>query len=456
MPKSVHRSAAVAMAVVASLVAACSSSNSAAPPTTSAAGGSTTPTSSSASPAASSAAPSASASAGWTGELSVWHYWDGKNADTFAAMAKAYEEAHPGVTLKVVNVPGSDLQTKLQAATASHTLPDISIGDLVNVPKLAQTGHLADLKPLVPASTWSDIYPAMLSFGSQAGKQLSIPVSANTLGLMFNKDLIKQAGLDPDKPPTTWEEMKQASAAIMAKTGKPGYELYTQAGDNGEGLTWNFQVSLWQAGGDFLSPDNSKAAFNTAAGKEALQYWVDLIKTKASPLAPWGVFEKGNAASAQEGSWMVGIWAADPPFTFGTAQIPAPANGKPATNMGGEQAVVWQSDAGREKAAADFLTWFDDPAQSASWSEQTGFLPVRKSVATQADYRAYITKTSPRSQPFIDALATAHARPNTPKYGDASLAFAKNIEKALYGRATVDQALAAAEKDVNAALSASS
>lgn len=446
MSISVHRGAVVAVALVASLTVACGSSKSASPTTAT-----TAVTSSSPAVAATSSTP-----AGWRGELSVWHYWDGKNADTFAAMAKSYSAAHPGVTLKVVNVPGSDLQTKLQAATASHTLPDISIGDLVNVPKLAQTGHLADLKPLVPAATWADIYPAMLSFGAQEGKQLSIPVSANTLGLMFNKDLIKQAGLDPDKPPTTWEEMKQASAAIMAKTGKPGYELYTQAGDNGEGLTWNFQVSLWQAGGDFLTSDNTKAAFNTAAGKEALQYWVDLIKAKASPLAPWGVFEKGNAASAQEGSWMVGIWAADPPFTFGTAQIPVPANGKPATNMGGEHAVVWQSDAGREKAAADFLTWFDDPTQSASWSEQTGFLPVRKSVASQADYKAYIAKSSPRSQPFIDALATAHARPNTPKYGDASLAFAKDIEKALYGKVTVDQALAAAEKDVNAALSTSS
>ncbi len=443
MPRSVRQGmAVVAVAVAVSLTAACGSSGTAGP--------SSGPSGSASSGAASGGA------APWTGELTVWHYWDGKNADTFAAMANAYSAAHPAVTLKVVNVPGSDLQTKLQAAASSHTLPDISIGDLVNVPKLAQTGQLADLKPLVPAGTWSDIYPAMLSFGKKDAEQVSIPVSANTLGLIYNKDLIAKAGLDPAKAPATWEEMKQASAAVLAKTGKPGFELYTQAGDNGEGLTWNFQVSLWQAGGEFLSADNTKAAFNTAAGKEALQYWVDLIKAKASPLGPWGVFEKGNAASAQEGSWMVGIWAADAPFKFGTAQIPAPSNGKPATNMGGEQAVVFKSDAGKQKAAADFLTWFDDPAQSSSWSEQTGFLPVRQSVAKDAGYKAFILRTSPLSQPFIDALATAHARPNTPRYGDASLAFAKQIEKALYGKATVDQALAAAEKDVNAALAASS
>lgn len=439
MPTSVHRGMAfVAVAVAVCVTAGC---------------GSTSAGSVSASVGG---AVSGATAVGWTGELTVWHYWDGKNADTFAAMAKSYESAHPGVTLKVVNVPGSDLQTKLQAAASSHTLPDISIGDLVNVPKLVQTGRLVDLKPLVPASTWSDIYPAMLSFGAKDDQQLSIPVSANTLGLIYNMALLKQAGFDPGKPPVTWEQVKQESAVISAKTGKPGFELYTQAGDSGEGLTWNFQVSLWQAGGDFLNKDNTKAAFNTAAGKQALQYWVDLIKDKDSPLAPWGVFEKGNAASAQEGSWMVGIWAADPPFQFGTAQIPPPAGGRPATNMGGEQAVVFQSDTARQRAAADFLTWFDAPSNSASWSEQTGFLPVRTSVAKGADYTAFITKNSPKSQPFIDALATAHARPNTPKYGDASLAFAKQIEKALYGRVGVDEALASAEKDVNAALSATS
>jgi multiple sugar transport system substrate-binding protein len=392
-------------------------------------------------------------SAGAAKQITVWHYWDGKNADTFSAMVAQYEKAHAGTTVKVVTVPGADLPTKLQAALSSRTTPDIAIGDLVNVPRLAQTGRLVDLRPLVPDSTWSDLYPAMLSFGAHDGKQVSIPVSANDLGLIYNKTLFARAGITD--PPKTWDEVRADSARVRQKTGKPGFELFTQAGDNGEGLTWNFQVSLWQAGGEFLNADNTKAAFNSPSGEKALQYWVDLVKAKDSPLGPWGEFEKGNAASAQEGSWMVGIWSADPPFEFGTAAIPTPVGGTAATNLGGEQAVVFASDDSRQKAAADFLTWFDDPAQNRSWSEQTGFLPVRKSVATSAEYAAFISEKSPRSKPFVDALPTAHARPNTPKYADASLAFAKQIEKALYGKASVPEALAAAEKDVNQVLAGS-
>ena len=394
---------------------------------------------------------SSSSSAAKPQALTVWHYWDGKNADTFTAMVAQYEKANAGTTVKVVNVPGADMQTKLRTALSSHTTPDISIGDLVNVPQLAQSGRLVDLKPLIPASTWSDLYPSMLSFGAQAGRQVSIPVSANDLALIYNKSLMQQAGITT--VPTTWEQMQADSAKIRAKTGKPGFELYTQAGDTGEGLTWNFQISLWQAGGAFLNKDNTKAAFNTDAGRHALHYWVDLIRAKASPLAPWGAFEKGNAASAQEGSWMVGIWAANAPFGFGTAQIPAPQGGQQATNLGGEQAVVFASNDARQRAAGKFLTWFTDPAQNLPWSEQTGFLPVRTSVAKGADYASYIQTKSPQSKPFVDALPTAHARPNTPKYAEASLAFAKQIERALYGTTSVDAALSAAERDVNAVLS---
>lgn len=382
-------------------------------------------------------------------QLTVWHYWDGNNADTFAAMAKQYEKSHPKVKLKVVNVPGADLLPKIQAGAASRTLPDVAIGDLVTVPRMAQTGRLVDLKDLVPAGTWSDMYDPMLSFGKQDGQQLSIPVSSNDLALMYNKALMTQAGLDPAKPPTTWEELTVASRQIRAKTGKPGFELFTQAGDNGEGLTWNFQVSLWQAGGEFLTADNRSAAFNSAAGRKALQFWVDLVKSKNSPLAPWGEFEKGKAASAQEGSWMVGIWAAQKPFDFGTAAIPAPADGQPATNIGGEQAVVFKSTPAKQKAAADFLTWFDEPEQNLAWSKKTGFLPVRRSVADGQDYQQFVAQESPDMKPFVDALATAHARPNTPKYPEVSLAFAKQIEQALNGRKSVDAALADAEREVN-------
>lgn len=382
-------------------------------------------------------------------EVTIWHYWDGANADTFDAMVKDFNSSHPEVKISTSNVPNADFLTKLRASATSQTLPDIAIGDLVWVPQIEQLGTLADLSGLLPAEVLADINPALTSFGTIGGKQVSVPVSANNLAYMYNKTLFAEAGLDPEQPPATWDELMADGKAILEATGKPGYDLFTQAGDNGEGLTWNFQVNLWQAGGEFLSADNSAAAFNTAEGKKALQFWVDLIDSGVSPYAKWGEFEKGQGGSAQEGSWMVGIWAPDPPFDFGAAKAPYPADGVPATNLGGEQAMVFDNSDATAKAAADFLGWFLQPEQVTSWSETTGMLPVLNSVATGADYLDWVNSTEPRLLPYVEQMADAHARPNTPLYPAISLAFAQQIETALAGEATVDEALAAAEKAVN-------
>ncbi|MEA5119465.1 MAG: ABC transporter substrate-binding protein [Propionicimonas sp.] len=408
-------------------------------------GASSTPTSPSADTGSGAPATSAAAPA----EITIWHYWDGANADTFEAMAKEYTAAHPEITINTSMIPNADFLTKLRASASSKTLPDIAIGDLVWVPQINQIGALADLKGLLPADVLADINPALTSFGTIGGSQVSVPVSANNLAYMYNKTLFTQAGLDPAKPPTTWEELLADAKQITEKTGKPGYDLFTQAGDNGEGLTWNFQVNLWQAGGEFLTPDNSAAAFNTPAGKKALQFWVDLITSGTSPYGKWGEFEKGQGGSAQEGSWMVGIWAPDPPFDFGVAKAPYPSDGKPATNLGGEQAMVFNNSDANAKAAADFLAWFLAPEQVTKWSETTGMLPVTNSVATSSTYLDWVNSTEPRLLPYVEQMADAHARPNTPLYPKISLAFAQQVEKAFAGEASVDEALAAAEKAVN-------
>jgi multiple sugar transport system substrate-binding protein len=392
------------------------------------------------------------ASDGATTEVTIWHYWDGTNADTFDQMVEEYNASHPDVKVTASNVPNADFLTKLRASATSKTLPDIAIGDLIWVPQIEQMGGLADLTGLIPDETLSDINPALTSFGTIDGSQVSVPVSANNLAYMYNKTLFAEAGLDPEQPPATWEELMADGKAVLEKTGKPGYDLYTEAGDSGEGLTWNFQVNLWQAGGAFLTEDNSAAAFNTPEGAEALQFWVDLIESGVSPYAKWGEFEKGQGGSAQEGSWMVGIWAADPPFDFGVGKAPYPSDGEPATNLGGEQAMVFDNSDAESKAAADFLAWFLEPEQVTSWSETTGMLPVLDSVATGTEYLDWVDSTEPRLRPFVEQMADAHARPNTPLYPQISLAFATEIEAALAGEVDVRTALDNAEQAVNAVI----
>lgn len=80
-------------------------------------------------------------------EVTVWHYWDGANADAFDALVQKYNDSQDAVRVTASNVPNADFLTKLKTSASSNSLPDIAIGDLVWVPQMAQIGELADLAP---------------------------------------------------------------------------------------------------------------------------------------------------------------------------------------------------------------------------------------------------------------------------------------------------------------------
>ena len=146
--------------------------------------------------------------------VSVWHYWDGANADIFDKKVKAFNASHKNIEIKTTNVPNADFLTKLRASATSNTLPDMAIGDLIWMPQMAQIGKSADLKKLLNTEVIDNINPALKNFGSIDGHLVSVPMSANNLAYMYNRTVFKKAGLDPDKPPKTWDELKQMAKQI--------------------------------------------------------------------------------------------------------------------------------------------------------------------------------------------------------------------------------------------------
>jgi len=386
-------------------------------------------------------------------KLTFWNYWDGKNGETIHALVDRYNKEHPEVEVQNVYIGWGELRTKLLAASAGGDVPDAAAGDMAWIPQLVNAKAVVELDPYIQkdAVDLNDFYPELLKIDRYAGKMFALPVSTNNLELFYNKDIFKAAGLDPEKPPTTWDELVDyAKKCTDPAKGVYGMELYTQPG---EGLTWQFQVYLWQAGGDFLTADYTRPAFNSPAGAKALQFWVDLIqKHKVAPLAQWGLFEKGNAAMRMDGSWMVGIWRDQAPVNFGVAPMPIPAGGQPATNMGGEHLVVFKTTQQKQDAAWKFIHWLSSTPTQIEWDMQTGFTPVRDSVAKSAQYQQWLTGTEPRLIPFVDNQRHAHARPPIVNYPEVSDAFSKELEKALHGSVTVAQGLKNAEDAVIAIL----
>ena len=387
-------------------------------------------------------------------ELKFWNYWDGTNAQAIAALISEFEAENPNIHITNVPITWGELLPKLMATVAGGEVPEVAISDLVWMPKLASTGLLVPLNRLddFEGINYNDFYPEMRKIGCYDNNIYSLPISANNLELFYNKDIFEANGLSENDVPTTWDELLHiAQVCTNPDNGIWGMELYT---GTGEGLTWQFQVYLWQAGGEFLNADLSRAAFNSPEGKEALQFWVDLIqRDNVSPPGPWGFFGSGKAAMVMDGSWMVsgfvpGGWMGTT-FDFGTAQVPIPSGGVPATNMGGEQIFIFETTPEKEAAAWKFVKWLTSEETQVKWDILTSFMPVRDTVAKDPLYVTWATTTRPQLLPFIECQQYAHARPSVVSYSEISDAFSEEIQKALYGTVSVDAALASAEARVN-------
>jgi multiple sugar transport system substrate-binding protein len=385
-------------------------------------------------------------------KLTFWNYWDGKNGETIQALVERYNAEHPGVEIENVFVGWGELLPKLQLAVVGGDAPDLAAADMVWMPYLANSGALVPLNSFIEASglDLADFYPALLAVNTYGEQIYGLPVSTNNLELFINQDLFEAAGLDPNTPPSTWTELADyATRCANPEQGVVGMELFTQPG---EGLTWQFQVYLWQAGGEFLTEDLSQAAFNSDAGRRALQFWLDLIDSGAYTISDWGLFGQGKACMVMDGSWMVGIWAETAPFKWTTARMPYPEDGQPATNMGGEHIFIMAKDEAKQQAAWDFINWFTSTEIQLEWDQATGFMPVRDSVATHEAYRTWLTETEPRLLPFVEMQRYAHNRPPVEQYAELSDVFSAMLERALYGQMSVEDALSAAEAAVNSLL----
>ncbi len=382
-------------------------------------------------------------------KLTFWNNWDNVNMEVMNELVAKFNAEHPGIEVENVFQPYGEMMTLLQTNIAGGTPPDIAAADLIFLPQLVATSGIEPLTDYIADYDVDDFYPLLSGYDVIDGERYAFPVSTNNMQLIWNKDLFEGAGLAPDVPPTTWEEMKDMAVACQdLDNGVVGFEFYTQP--VGEGITWQFQVWLWANGGEFLTADNSAAAFNTAEGVEALAYVSDMLQGNGSQAGEWGLFGEQKACMQLDGSWLFG-YRSGAPFDWGIAAVPAPDGGTTASNVGGEHIFIFK-DGEHKEAAWEFVKYITSTDVQIEWDTKTGFLPVRASVGDNAEYLTWVEETESRMLPFVEGMPFAHTRPATPKYNEVSDAFSREIQAALLGDLTAEEAMANAEAAVNAVL----
>ncbi|MET9064621.1 ABC transporter substrate-binding protein [Streptosporangium sandarakinum] len=223
-------------------------------------------------PAADGAQPSASGSAGGPVSITVNCMPPKTNKaqrTTYEEDLAAFRKLNPDINIEKVTdaFPCYEPRT-FEAKLAGGQLETVFFVNFPNVGRLVAAGQAADLTPYVgELKTFKD-YNASLDIFKKDGKVYGLPTDGYGMGLVYNRDVFTKAGLDPANPPKTWAEVREAAKKISALG--PGYVGFGEYSGNNVG-GWHFTASLYGRGGDVITPDGKKAAFNSPEGVAVLE-----------------------------------------------------------------------------------------------------------------------------------------------------------------------------------------
>jgi multiple sugar transport system substrate-binding protein len=303
----------------------------------------------------------------------VWITW-GDNPAQIQGLFNQYGDAN-NVEVEV-NAPVDD--EKVIAALSGTEPPDVLVtGGPDNVSTWVTEGLLTPLDDLIAASgiDVGDIYPAMLNQGKYQGKTYALPWGSDTYALYWNKDLFEEAGLDPEKPPETLEELAEI-ADKLTKQDADG--TITQLGFVPDFSWSHLDQYASMFGGYFVNEDGTEVLLTSAPVVDALK-WEQQFYSNYNPeevdrfVSSFGEYDSaehgfmaGKVAMMVDGEWMTGpnfIGGLAPDLWYGVAPLPYPA-GQPeraGTNLVQGTVVMVPSGVKNPDASGKLLAWMMSP-----------------------------------------------------------------------------------------------
>lgn len=332
--------------------------------------------------------------------------------DAYKAAITDFEATNPDITVDMQIVPWADQQQKITTALASGALPDVSMLGNDVVAQYAANGSLAPLDPYV--DQWSkeegqdvkkDMYSGDLSYYTYKGKLYGSGVADETRMVYYNKDLFQKAGLDPNTPPTTWEEMEKDAKAL-----KKVVDVPWSAPMSKQYVTVQTFMSVYLSYGAELFDSKGQCGLNTPEFKDALTWYTGIAKQGlTSPDAAnqtsddlANLFSNGKAGMLIDGPSRYNAIKTQNPDLFenlGVAPIPSGPKGQFGF-LGGWPLVMWNTSTHKD-AAAKWIHYATSPKGALSKiAETSGILPARKSM----------TDTAPWNTAPYDAFAAQLAK----------------------------------------------
>ena len=282
-------------------------------------------------------------------------------------VVEAYNKSHKN-QVKLEIIPNDDMEGKVGGASQTDSLPDILAGDVVRIPYWASEGIFTDItKQIDGLDNKADLQQGHIEAGTVDGAEYTLPFITDVSVMVWNKNLYKEAGLDPEQGPKSIDQFVEQAKKVAAlnKDGVAGSYL---AGQSGGALVFDLFPSVWADGESVMNKDGSEATLDNDSMKGVLDAYKELANT-TNGLGSGSKEETGATWTAPFANGKIGVMPypntsttalfdaeKDGGFEVGVAPIPGTKEGKTSTFLGGD-AMGISKDSKHVAQAWNFLYW---------------------------------------------------------------------------------------------------
>lgn len=398
--------------------------------------------------------------------LLFWSILGGADGTRMHDMTQKYVQETPLVQIEdIQGVP--DFIQKFIASSVAGSPPDVVWIRQTYIPGFAEKNMLLDFLPkeLNQVGLRAEDFDSTVWKASEyKGKRYTVPIDIHGYQLIWNEAFVRDGGMDPNKPPATWQDWQEWASRLTQADGKYGATINSSGG----GLAWQFHGFLRQAAkqqgsdADFFTADGKKANFNNAAGTAALSLMADIWKRANHPIAyPSGqgsldYMEQKKLGSMVNGPWNLNRLAAPDNPMYNDLRVtlcPQRDVSKPSWWAQSHQVALAKPakvEENKRAAAFNFVKWLTE--HTFEWSK-AGQLPANRKVLTSDQYQKSDLLVHKLLKVWEKNLSSAAFMPLHPRYVEFEGQVPPLLAPAVRNEVSVQKALGDAEQLVNSLVS---
>ncbi|GIV62405.1 MAG: sugar ABC transporter substrate-binding protein [Rhodothermaceae bacterium] len=384
-------------------------------------------------------------------EIDFWAM--GAEGDVVARLLPDFEREHPGIRVRVQPIPWASAHEKLLTAFAGDATPDLCQLGNTWIPEFAALGALEDLTPWIDGTDGVDstaYFPGIWETNVIDGAVYGIPWYVDTRLLFYRTDLLAQAGFD--HPPRTWDEWTTMLAALKRQAGSDRYAILLPVNEFEPPI-----ILALQQPDPMLRDGGRYGNFESPGFRRAFTFYTDMFRHGWAPKVAntqvpnvWQEFARGYFTFYITGPWNIGGFRERLPAAvqddWMTAPMPGPGTW-PGTSVAGGSSLVMFRDAAHKPEAWALIAYLSRPETQVRFHELLGNLPARREAWDDS-----VLIANPYARAFREQLAHVKPTPKVPEWERIATLIRTYAEAVVFGRMTVDRALAALNRDVDALL----